>query len=279
MAKAAVLLCQGCNIASSLDMGSLEKVAGKCEGVIHTRSVPFLCDEAGAQAIDEALALGANALVIAACAPRFHTHFFARQGHTERVSLRELGVYSHEPKHEDTQMLAEDMVRMGAARATKVEIPEPQPLPVERTVLVVGGGPSGISAALGAARAGYGVVLVEKQRQLGGWLRFWKRTLPSRAPYRELESPGSIRFCARLPSIRASKFTAMPNRSASRGSPVSSRWSSKSARKSSRPRSAPLSRRPGGNPTMRCACRIWDTGVRPTSLPTWSLSAPFAPAD
>jgi quinone-modifying oxidoreductase subunit QmoB len=190
MAKAAVLLCQGCNIASSLDMGSLEKVAGKCEGVIHTRSVPFLCDEAGAQAIDEALALGANALVIAACAPRFHTHFFARQGHTERVSLRELGVYSHEPKHEDTQMLAEDMVRMGAARATKVEIPEPQPLPVERTVLVVGGGPSGISAALGAARAGYGVVLVEKQRQLGGWLRFWKRTLPSRAPYRELESPG-----------------------------------------------------------------------------------------
>ncbi len=190
MAKAAVLLCQGCDLAGSLDMGALEKVAGKCEGVVHVRSLPFLCDEAGAKAIDETLALGAKALVIAGCAARFHSQTFARQGcHTERVSLRELVVYSHEPKHEDTQMLAEDMVRMGAARATKVEVVEPQPLPVERTVLVVGGGPSGISAALGAARAGYGVLLVEKQLELGGWLRSWKRTLPSRAPYRELESP------------------------------------------------------------------------------------------
>ena len=191
MAKAAVLICQGCNIASSLDVAALEKVAGKCEGVIHARSVPFLCDEAGTKAIEETLALGASSLVVAACASRFHTRAFAREGcHTERVGLRELVVYSHEPNHEDTQMLAEDMVRMGAARATRVEIPERQPLPVERTVLVVGGGPSGISAALGAARAGYQVVLVERQSELGGWLRSWKRTLPSRAPYRELEATG-----------------------------------------------------------------------------------------
>ena len=199
MAKAAVLICQGCNIGSSLDIGALEKVAAKCEGVMHTRSVPFLCDEAGAKAIDETLALGANALVIAACAARFHTRAFARPGcHTERVSLRELVVYSHEPNQEDTQMLADDMVRMGAARAAKVELPEPQPLPVERTVLVVGGGPSGISAALGAARAGYQVVLVEKQPELGGWLRTWKRTLPSRAPYRDLEVNGLASLVAEI---------------------------------------------------------------------------------
>jgi len=127
MAKAAVLICQGCDIASSLDLAALEKVAAKCEGVIRARSVPFLCDEAGAKSIDETLALGANALVIAACATRFHTRAFVRPGcHTERISLRELVVYSHEPKHEDTQMLAEDMVRMGAARAAKVELAEPQ---------------------------------------------------------------------------------------------------------------------------------------------------------
>ena len=191
MAKAAILICQGCDIASSLDLGALEKVAGKCEGVIRACSVPCLCDEAGAKAMDETLALGANALVVAACATRFHTRAFSRPGcHTERVSLRELVVYSHEPKHEDTQMLAEDMVRMGAARAAKVELPESQPLAVERTVLVVGGGPSGISAALGAARAGYQVVLVEKQPALGGWLRTWKRNLPSRAPYRDMETSG-----------------------------------------------------------------------------------------
>jgi quinone-modifying oxidoreductase subunit QmoB len=191
MAKVAALICQGCDIGASLDLGALEKVAGKCEGVVHTRSVPFLCDEQGVKAIDETLALGANSLVIAACSARFHTRAFAREGcHTERVSLRELVVGSHEPKHEDTQMLGEDMLRMGIARAAQVEIPEPQPLSVERTVLVVGGGPSGMAAARGAARAGYQVVLVEKQPALGGWLRSWKRTLPSRAPYRDLEATG-----------------------------------------------------------------------------------------
>jgi quinone-modifying oxidoreductase subunit QmoB len=191
MAKAAVLICRGCDIAASLDLGALEKAAGKCEGVVHTRSVPFLCDEAGAKAIDETLVLGANSLVIAACAARFHTQAFAREAcHTERVSLRELVVYSHEPKHEDTQMLAEDVVRMGAARAARVELPAPEPLPAEPTVLVVGGGPSGMAAARGAARAGYQVVLVEKQPEIGGWLRSCARTLPSRAPYRELEDSG-----------------------------------------------------------------------------------------
>ena len=186
--KIAVILCQGCDIASSLDLGELEKMASKCEGVVHASTVPFLCDEAGAAAIDQATTLGAHALVIAACATRFHTRTFLRGGcHTERVNLRDLVVYSHEPKHEDTQMLAVDMVRMGVARAAKVELAEPQPLPVERTVLVVGAGPSGIAAALGAARAGFQVVLIEKQAHLGGWLRTWKRTLPSRAPYRDLE--------------------------------------------------------------------------------------------
>ena len=191
MAKVGVLICQGCDIGSSLDLGALEKAAGKCEGAMPARSVPFLCDDAGGKAIDETLALGANALAIAACSARFHTRAFARERcHTERVSLRELAVGSHAPNDEDTQMLAEDMLRMGVARAARVELPAPQPLPAERTVLVVGGGPSGIAAALGAARAGYQVVLVEKQPELGGWLRSWKRTLPSRPPYRDLQPSG-----------------------------------------------------------------------------------------
>ena len=188
MAKVSVLICRGCNIVSSVDVASLEREASKCEGVVRTSSLPFLCDEAGDKAIDENVAAGTTSLVMAACAARFHSHAFLRDGcHTERVSLRELAVYSHEPKHEDTQMLAEDLLRMGIARASRVEIALSQPLPVERTVLVVGGGPTGMAAAQGAANAGYQVVLVEKEPELGGWLRVWKRVLPTRAPYRDLQ--------------------------------------------------------------------------------------------
>jgi quinone-modifying oxidoreductase, subunit QmoB len=191
MAKVGALLCQGCDIGSSLDLGALEKLAGKCEGVVQARSVPFACDEDGGKALDELRALGAESIVIGGCAARFHSQVFVRERcHTERVSLRELVVASHEPNNEDTQMLAEDMLRMGIARASRVQIVDPQPLPVERTILVVGAGPSGMAAALGAADAGYQVVLVEKQAELGGWLRTFKRVLPTRAPYRDLEEPG-----------------------------------------------------------------------------------------
>ncbi len=188
MARAAVLICQGCRIGSALDLLALEKVATQCEGVCLAKSVPLLCGEEGSKLIDESLG-GSNALIIAACAPRFHTHAFVRPGcYTGRVSLRELAVGSHEPSQEDTQMLAEDMIRMGVARASRVELPKAEPLPAERSVLVVGGGPTGMAAALGVARAGYKAVLVEKESGLGGWLRTWKRTLPSRAPHRELQA-------------------------------------------------------------------------------------------
>ncbi len=196
MAKAAVLICQSCKIGESLDLPKLEKTAAKLEGVALVKSVPLLCGQAATPVIDEALAGGAGALVVAACSARFHADAFARPGcHVERVSLRELVVASHEPKHEDTQMLAEDVIRMGTIRASRVELPQAQPLPAERTVLVVGGGPTGMAAASGAARAGYKVVVVEKAESLGGWLRTWKRVLPSCAPCRDLQEPDLANRC------------------------------------------------------------------------------------
>ena len=92
------------------------------------------------------------------------------------------------PSNEDTQMLAEDYLRMGIARAIKAEIREPFQLAADRTILVVGGGPSGMAAAREASRAGYRVVLVEKEAELGGWLRTFKKQFPKSAPYRDLEA-------------------------------------------------------------------------------------------
>ncbi|MHC4178761.1 MAG: FAD-dependent oxidoreductase, partial [Planctomycetota bacterium] len=76
---------------------------------------------------------------------------------------------------------------MGIARAKKAEVPEPFEAEIDKTILVVGGGPSGMTAALEAARAGYEVALVEKEAQLGGWLRKFSRLFPKKPPYREPE--------------------------------------------------------------------------------------------
>lgn len=186
--KVAVWICRGCDIGSSLDVEALEKVALDGCGADTCRSHPCLCGDDGVQQIQQQIRRGAGWLVIAACSPRFHADTFTvDRCLTTRVNLREFVVWSHPPGHEDTQMLAEDYLRMGIARAGKAKVPEPFQTEIDKTILVVGGGQTGMTAAREAARAGYRVVLVEKQPQLGGRLNGFARLFPKRPPYRELE--------------------------------------------------------------------------------------------
>ncbi len=186
-----VWICRGCDIGQSLDLAALEKVAkaaGHRDLSVACHSHDCLCGEAGAGQLAQAVRDGAKALVVAGCSPRFNADQFTFDGcFTERVNLRELVVWSHPAHNEDTQMLAEDYLRMGIARAGKAMIPEPFRTEIDKTILVVGGGPTGMTAAAEAAKAGYQVVLVEKEPQLGGWLKRFTRLFPKQAPYRELE--------------------------------------------------------------------------------------------
>jgi quinone-modifying oxidoreductase subunit QmoB len=186
--KIAVCICQGCDIGKSLDVEALEKLVSDEGGVALCRSHPFLCSDEGVELIKKEIQQGANTLVIAGCSPRFNADRFTFDGClTERVNLREMVIWSHPPSDEDTQMLAEDYLRMGIARAKAAEVPQPFLTEVDKTILVVGGGPTGMTAALEAARAGYDVVLVEKEPELGGWARKFARKFPAKPPYRDLE--------------------------------------------------------------------------------------------
>jgi quinone-modifying oxidoreductase subunit QmoB len=182
----AVYLCQGCDIGRSLDMEGLGKVATEEYSIPTCREHPCLCGAQGRELIRQDVLAGVNAPVVAACSPRFMVDAFTFDGvRTERVNLREHVVWSHEPNDEDTQALAEDYLRMGIVRAQKAEAPTPLDQPVDRTILVVGGGVTGMTAALDAAEAGHDVVLVEKAPELGGMMARFTRHIPHRAPYRD----------------------------------------------------------------------------------------------
>ena len=74
---------------------------------------------------------------------------------------------------------------MGPAQMPRPDLPAPATMQdVSRTVLVVGGGVSGLSAAREAAKAGHPVLLVEKTDKLGGWATKWSALMPHRPPYR-----------------------------------------------------------------------------------------------
>ncbi len=190
--KLGVYVCSGCSIGESLDVEQLSKVAGKeCKAPV-CRVHPFLCGEEGLGLIREDLKQGVNKLIIAACSPRAKTKEFTFDSGVvmDRVSLREQVAWCHEAKNEDTQMLAEDFLRMSAARIGKMEAPEPMADAVCRTILVVGGGVTGINAALEAAATGFEVILVEKQAQLGGFGAKAKKDVPKRFPYTQAEADG-----------------------------------------------------------------------------------------
>jgi quinone-modifying oxidoreductase subunit QmoB len=188
-----VYICSGCSIGESVSLEQLGKVAaGEFKAPV-CRTHPFLCGEEGLHLIREDFGQGTvNTAVIAACSPRVKTEEFRFESNViaERVNLREQVAWCHEPKHEDTQMLAEDLLRMGIVRAEKTEASEALSEPISKAVLVVGGGVTGISAALEAAAAGLEVVLVEKQAQLGGFAARAKKDIPTRAPYTEAQADG-----------------------------------------------------------------------------------------
>ncbi len=186
MERLGVFLCTGCGIGQALNLEGLGAVAKELRAAACITH-PCLCAPEGVEAIRSALAgdeLGG--ILLAACSPRAKQaefRFDPTRVAVERVSLREHVVWSHPAGEEDTQLLAEDLLRMGMVRLAKMTTPKPQVEAIERTVLVVGGGVAGLEAARAAAGAGHPVVLVEAQERLGGHLAGLRHLVPERPPY------------------------------------------------------------------------------------------------
>ena len=192
--KTAVYICTGCGIGEALDIDPIKELATDDLGVPLCKDHPFLCGPEGVERIKQDVeAEGVNCIVICACSHRvnYDVFDFGPDKIVERVNFREQVAWSHPPKEEDTQMLAEDNLRMGCAKIEETELPEPFKAEEEysKDILVVGGGLAGMTAALETARAGYRVILVEKESQLGGFLGKMKKTVTF--PYKELSDPGA----------------------------------------------------------------------------------------
>jgi len=182
--KYGVYICKGCGISESINIEKLAKAAKtgpiKEENI---RSHDILCSPEGLQLIKGDIKKdGINTVIIAACSPRVKYEEFDFPGCiTERANIREFVAWMQQPNTDDTQSLAEDYVIMSAAKAQKTDLPQPAILEnLSKTILVIGGGITGMTAALESAKAGYQVVLVEKEPQLGGFANKLYKKIPTR---------------------------------------------------------------------------------------------------
>jgi quinone-modifying oxidoreductase, subunit QmoB len=191
--KIAAYICTGCGIGEALNIEQLSQVATSECGAAICKTHANLCSQVGAELIKSDIEKeGVNTLMIAACSPRVMYDVFNFEGCiVDRINLREQVVWSQPPNEEDTQMMAEDYFRMSGARVAKMELPEPYKPEREmsKDILVVGGGITGLTAALEVAKAGYKAVLVEKEAQLGGFQK--KVTDRATFPYKDVQ-PNNI---------------------------------------------------------------------------------------
>ncbi|MCZ6562965.1 MAG: FAD-dependent oxidoreductase [Deltaproteobacteria bacterium] len=189
--KLGVYICKGCGIGDCLNTDKLVEIATNELQTPIVRTSPAFCLEDVQLIKDDIEKEGVNSVVIAACSGRVNTDVFSlRPAIVERVNIREQVVWSHVPNNEETQSLADDYLRMGIIKGQKTEPPTPYTEANERTVLVVGGGIAGLTAALDAAKAGFKAVLVEKASRLGGFAVKMKRQCPKHPPYTDLEDTG-----------------------------------------------------------------------------------------
>jgi quinone-modifying oxidoreductase subunit QmoB len=210
--KFGVYICKGCSIGESVNIDNLIKSTARAakmqSDAIKVHDV--LCSPAGIEMIKNDIKDGTNTLIIGACSPRVKfEEFDFPHTITERVNLREFVAWSQDPNTDATQSIAEDYMKMGVIKAQKGDLPEPNILPdLSKTIVVVGGGISGLTSALEAAEAGYQVVLVEKQAELGGWAAKLHKQVPKEYPYEKLEEPavfGKIKEVESHPNIKVYK--------------------------------------------------------------------------
>lgn len=190
--KIGTYICKGCDIGKSVDVDKLVEVAGG-QGSEIKKAHDALCSPEGVQVIrDDVEKEGLNRVCVGACSQRVFPELFefGKDVLTDRCNLREQVAWCHAPNDEDTQMLADDQVRMSIAKLKVMESPEPLIEETSKDIMVIGGGITGMTAAKAAANAGYKVTLVEKEAQLGGWAAKYKKVFPKRPPYNDLEDCG-----------------------------------------------------------------------------------------
>ena len=175
LAKIGVFICQcGGNISSEIDIGRLKNAIFD-DDVIFVEENPYICSVEGQNKIKENIeSSNVDRIVIAACSPKMHEKEFRRcaenaginQYLLEVANIREQCAWVD--KDPDPTSRAIDIVNSAINGVKQAVHHEKINLSVVKNALVIGGGISGITAALSLARQNIKVYLVEKTPTIGG---------------------------------------------------------------------------------------------------------------
>lgn len=184
-----VFVCHcGLNIAQTVNCTEVADAASELQDVTVSKDIVYACSEPGQKEIkDHIIEHGLNRIVIASCSPRLHEKTFRQMMLSaglnpylmEMSNLREQCSWVHMNEKSAATRKAFDLVKMSVSRARSLWPLFEEKLPLTKRSLVIGGGVSGIQAALDLADNGYEVVLVEKNPSIGGTMAQLDKTFPT----------------------------------------------------------------------------------------------------
>jgi heterodisulfide reductase subunit A len=185
----------GINIGGYIDVPAIVEYAKTLPGVVYAERNLFTCSQDTQEKIKAMIKEhGLTRVIVASCTPRTHEPLFqetcAEAGINrylfEMANIRDQCSWVHMNEPEAGTEKAKTLVRMAVAKAAKLTPLENLKFDLTKKALVVGGGLSGMTAALGIAEQGYEVALVERADKLGGHMRHIHYTLSGEDPQRHL---------------------------------------------------------------------------------------------
>ncbi|MCK4591172.1 MAG: hydrogenase iron-sulfur subunit [Candidatus Latescibacteria bacterium] len=172
-----LFICRcGGTLKEALDIEELSRFAGKLPGVGYVRTHSALCTKPGLETLQaEVKKSSPSRVVIAACSPLVCENQFREVLRKTGINpylltianIREQCAWVCRDKQMATEK-AKRLLQTAVGRSAPLEPIQCQEFPVNRDVLVVGGGITGLQCSLRLAEMGHKVFLVEKQSHLGG---------------------------------------------------------------------------------------------------------------
>ncbi|HWU39933.1 MAG TPA: FAD-dependent oxidoreductase, partial [Candidatus Acidoferrum sp.] len=182
-----VFICRcGTNIGGVVDVPGVKEYAATLGNVVYADENLYTCSQDTQEKIKTAIQEHhLNRVIVASCSPRTHEPLFQetiREAGLNRylfemANIRDQCSWVHMNQKAEATKKARDLVRMAVAEANLIRPLDQTAKDVVKKGLVIGGGLSGMTAALALGDQGFEAYLVEKETELGGNLRRLVHTL------------------------------------------------------------------------------------------------------
>jgi heterodisulfide reductase subunit A len=180
-----VFICDcGSNIAGVVDCPHVTEYAATLPYVTVAEETTYACSQDAQDKMVEIIKeKGLNRIVVAACTPKTHEPLFQETLKSaglnkylfEMTNIRNHNSWVHKNNPDIATEKAKDLVRMAVAKAGLAQPLKEEKIQVNASVMVVGGGLAGLTAARSLASQGYDTHIIEKKDTLGGEaLKLWK---------------------------------------------------------------------------------------------------------